>query len=125
MHTARWTHRLRGTLTGPQYSVLCALAEREPSDQATAGDTVSLHKSSMAEVVDRLASRGLVTVLVDTADRRRKTLRLSGAAREALPGMTAAAEVQKELMGLLVASARRPFLDALAAVAHQEVGLSA
>jgi len=125
-YTLRWSKRFQGALTGPQYAVLCALAEHEPSDQATLGDTASLDKSSIAEVVDRLASRGLVMVLADAADRRRKALRLSAAARQALPEMTVAAgEVQAELMDLLPASARRRFLDALAAVAYQSVSTTA
>jgi DNA-binding MarR family transcriptional regulator len=121
-YTARWTQRFQGSLTGPQYAVLCALAEREPSDQATLGDAASLDKSSIAEVVDRLAARDLITVLADATDRRRKALRLSDAAKDAMPGMTAAAaEVQAELMDLLPASAHQRFLDALAAVAYQDV----
>lgn len=119
-YTTRWSQRFRGVLTGPQYAVLCALAELEPADQATLGDAASLDKSSIAEVVDRLGSRDLVMVLADAEDRRRKALRLSAAAREALPSMTAtAAEVQAELMDLLPTSAREPFLDALEAVAYQ------
>ncbi len=125
-YTSRWTQRFQGTLTGPQYAVLCALAEHEPSGQATLGDTASLDKSSIAEVVDRLAARDLVTVLADTTDRRRKALRLSAAARAALPEMTVAAgEVQAELMDLLPTSARRRFLDAMAAVAYQPVSTTA
>lgn len=121
-YTTRWTQRFQGALTGPQYAVLCVLAQYEPSDQANLGEAASLDKSSIAEVVDRLAARGLITVLADVTDRRRKTLHLSEAAKEALPGMTAAAaEVQAELMDLLPPTAHRRFLDSLAAVAYQKV----
>jgi DNA-binding MarR family transcriptional regulator len=121
-HTARWTHRFQGSLTGPQYATLCVLAQNEPIDQATLGELASLDKSSIAQVVDRLISRGLVIALTDAADRRRKTLRLSEAAKEELPGMTlAAAAVQAELLALLPFPRHEPFLTALAAVAYQAV----
>ncbi|NEK56706.1 MarR family transcriptional regulator [Geodermatophilus sabuli] len=121
VHTASWTRHFGGTLTGPQYAVLCALARHEPSDQATLGDAAALDKSSVAEVVDRLASRELITVLADAGDRRRKALRLSVVAREALPAMTrAATEVQVELLAPLPASAHRRLLDALGAIAHPD-----
>jgi DNA-binding MarR family transcriptional regulator len=126
-HTAKWTARFQGSLTGPQYATLCVLAENEPIDQATLGELASLDKSSIAQVVDRLAARGLIIALTDATDRRRKTLRLSDAAKAALPKMTsAAAAVQAELMALLPTPRHEPFLDALAAVAHQDVpGISA
>lgn len=124
-YTTRWTRRFQGTLTGPQYAVLCALAQQEPSDQSTLGDKASLDKSSIAEVVDRLATRGLVTMMADAADRRRKVLRLSEAARGALPAMTeSAGAVQSELMDLLPQNAHAGFLDALATVAYQDIDAS-
>ncbi|GAA1236080.1 hypothetical protein GCM10009676_20270 [Prauserella halophila] len=120
-YTTRWADRFEGKLTGPQYAVLCALAGQEPSDQARLGDAASLDKSSIAEVVDRLAARGLITIITGTGDRRRKKLLLSTSARVALPEFTeTAADVQSELMGLLPAKARTPFLDSLAAIAYQE-----
>ncbi|MCF7547471.1 MarR family winged helix-turn-helix transcriptional regulator [Pseudonocardia sp. WMMC193] len=121
-YTVRWTQRFHGTLTGPQYAVLCALAQQEPSDQARLGEAASLDKSSTAEVVERLASRDLITVITDVSDRRRKKLLLSPGARKALPGLTAtAAEVQAELMDLLPAEARSAFLASLASVAYAEI----
>lgn len=120
-YTLLWTNRFQGSLTGPQYAVLCALARQESSDQATIGAAASLDKSSVAGVVDRLASRGLVTVLADAADRRRKALRLSAAAILELPRLTEdAAAVQAELLELLPAGDQEPFLGRLAAVAYQD-----
>jgi DNA-binding MarR family transcriptional regulator len=121
-YTMRWTARFQGRLTGPQYAVLCALARHEPSDQASLGEAASLDKSSIAEVVERLAARELITVIADAADRRRKKLLLSGTARTALPELTtAAADVQAELMDLLPSEARAPFLGMLATIAYQEI----
>ncbi len=121
-YTVRWTKHFHGTLTGPQYAVLCALAQHEPSDQASLGEAASLDKSSVAEVVERLATRDLITVIADVSDRRRKKLLLSPGARKALPDMTVtAAEVQAELMNLLPVEARSSFLASLAAIAYAEI----
>ncbi|WP_409332930.1 MarR family winged helix-turn-helix transcriptional regulator [Trujillonella humicola] len=124
-YTVRWTQRFQGALTGPQYAVLCALAQNQPSDQSTLGEEAFLDKSSIAEVVDRLVTRGLVAAVANDADRRRKVLVLADAGREALPAMTeGAAAVQAELMDLLPRSAHTGFLEALAAVAYQDMDAS-
>ena len=121
-YTTRWTQRFKGALTGPQYAVLCAVAQKRHSDQSALGEMASLDKSSIAEVVDRLVTRGLVAAVADDTDRRRKVLVLAEAGREALPAMTeAAAAVQAELMDLLPRDAHAGFLDALAAVAYQDI----
>jgi DNA-binding MarR family transcriptional regulator len=121
-HTTRWTMKFQGTLTGPQYAVLCALAQNQPTDQSTLGEMASLDKSSIAEVVDRLVTRGLIAAVANDTDRRRKVLVLTDIGQEALPAMTlAAAAVQAELMDLLPRTARAGFLDALAAIAYQDI----
>lgn len=118
-HTLRWTDRFHGLLTGPQYAVLATLTGGAPIDQASVGEAAALDKSSVAEVVDRLTGRGLLDVLVDPDDRRRKLVRLSVAAAEQMPELTrAAAAVQVELLGLLPASSHERFLDELAQVAY-------
>ena len=119
-YTARWTRAFAGRLTGPQYAVLCAVAQHQPIDQLRLGKAASLDKSSTAEVVERLAAQELLSVVADATDRRRKALRLSERAAVQLPAMTAAAdEVQSQLMGLLAPDERAGFLDLLAAVAYQ------
>lgn len=119
-YTARWTRTFAGRLTGPQYAVLCAVAQHQPIDQLRLGEAASLDKSSTAEVVERLAAQELLSVVADANDRRRKALRLSERAVAELPAMTeAAGEVQAQLLELLAPDERARFLDLLAAVAYQ------
>jgi DNA-binding MarR family transcriptional regulator len=119
-YTLRWSRTFEGRLTGPQYAVLCALARNEPTDQVNLGEAAALDRSSTAAVVDRLSAQGLITVVTDADDRRRKALRLSDTAVAELPAMTeAAAAVQAQLMSLLPDEAHGRFLDRLAAVAFR------
>lgn len=118
-YTVRWAEQFKGLLTSPQYAVLCALADGHSIDQASVGEAAALDKSSVAEVVNRLAGRGLVDVSVDRDDRRRKLIRLSAAATPQMADVTrAAAAVQAELLGLLPAARHETFLDELAQVAY-------
>lgn len=117
VHNARWAEAFDGALTGPQYAVLVALALAEPADQTALAPVAALDKSSLSEVVERLVARDLVDAAPHDADRRRKTLRLTGAARRVLPGFTVtAASVQDRLLVHLPRRRRPAFVRTLAAL---------
>lgn len=119
-YVARWTHTFGGSLTGPQYALLCALAHHEPADQSTLGEAAALDRTSTTEIVERLTAARLVTAATDIHDRRRKALRLSPAGRRELPDITRrAADVQAALFDLLPVSSRGRLLDNLGAVAYR------
>ena len=119
-HAARWTERFNGELTGPQYAVLCALAQHGRLGQMTVGDTAALDKSSAAEVVDRLIARHLVIASPDPDDRRRKQLRLSDTALTDMDRITSlAAAVEAELLNFLPAARRKAFLTDLASLVRR------
>jgi DNA-binding MarR family transcriptional regulator len=72
-----WDEEVSHTITSPQFAALNAL-HREPNlDQRTLGLRVSLDRSTMAEVVSRLSTRGLIRTERDTRDARRKTITLT------------------------------------------------
>ncbi len=72
-----WSEEVSHTITSPQFAALNAL-QREPKiDQRTLGDRISLDRSTMAEVVARLSSRGLIRSERDSKDGRRKTIELT------------------------------------------------
>jgi DNA-binding MarR family transcriptional regulator len=84
-----WTEEVSHTITSPQFAALNALYAEPNLDQRTLGQRVSLDRSTMAEVVSRLSSRGLIRSERDPRDGRRKTIALTSkgirAVRELIP----------------------------------------
>ena len=72
-----WNEEVSHTITSPQFAALNALYSEPSLDQRTLGERVSLDRSTMAEVVSRLSSRGLIRSERDTRDGRRKTITLT------------------------------------------------
>jgi len=72
-----WTEEVSHTITSPQFAALNALYSQPNLDQRTLGQRISLDRSTMAEVVSRLSSRGLIRSERDTRDARRKTISLT------------------------------------------------
>src|ERR1700730_16568786 len=54
-----WNEEVSQTITSPQFAALNALYAESNLDQRTLGQRVSLDRSTMAEVVSRLSTRGL------------------------------------------------------------------
>jgi MarR family transcriptional regulator, temperature-dependent positive regulator of motility len=72
-----WNEEVSQTITSPQFAALNALYAESNLDQRTLGQRVSLDRSTMAEVVSRLSTRGLIRTERDTRDGRRKTITLT------------------------------------------------
>jgi DNA-binding MarR family transcriptional regulator len=72
-----WDHEVSHLITSPQFAALNALYEEPAIDQRTLGERISLDRSTMAEVVARLSTRGLIATARDSNDGRRKTIRLT------------------------------------------------
>ena len=72
-----WNEEVSQKITSPQFATLNALYAESNLDQRTLGQRVSLDRSTMAEVVSRLSTRGLIRTERDTRDGRRKTIRLT------------------------------------------------
>jgi DNA-binding MarR family transcriptional regulator len=72
-----WDEEVSHTITSPQFAALNALYSEPNLDQRTLGERVSLDRSTMAEVVSRLADRGLIQTERDPRDGRRKTIALT------------------------------------------------
>jgi DNA-binding MarR family transcriptional regulator len=72
-----WDEEVSQTITSPQFAALNALYSEPNLDQRTLGARVSLDRSTMAEVVSRLSTRGLIRSVRDTRDGRRKTITLT------------------------------------------------
>jgi DNA-binding MarR family transcriptional regulator len=123
VHSLLWGQEFGAELTSPQYAVLTALAARPGIDQARLGDLVALDKSSVADVVARLAGRMWVARDRDPADTRRNVLALTPAAAIALRHLAPkSARVQQRVLAPLPAGRRDRFLGGLRAVARFEPG---
>lgn len=90
IHTALFAEE-----TGPQritpimYSVLTALRQGGPMDQTRLAQTVAIDKTNLADVLERLRERGLVTRRVPPTDRRVRLATLTAAGRALLDTMDA------------------------------------
>lgn len=120
VHTRCWTNEFDGDLTGPQYAVLAAVGRWPGIDQTRAGELASLDKSNAADVVNRLAEMGWLVRDQDTADQRKRALRLSAPARAALSGITPRVQdVQQQLTSHFTPEDAAKFIRLLARVAYR------
>ncbi|MEU3463982.1 MarR family transcriptional regulator [Streptomyces sp. NPDC006733] len=76
-HHLLWTAMVSEEITSPQFGVLNALTAEPGLDQRTVGERVGLDRSTIAEVIGRLHSRGLLEKVRDPEDGRRFLLRLT------------------------------------------------
>lgn len=74
-HTLLWSTLVSEETTSPQFAVLNTLVAEPDIDQRTLGASVRLDRSTVADVVARLARRGLVERVRDPLDGRRNVLR--------------------------------------------------
>jgi len=79
-----WDEEVSHTITSPQFATLNALFSEPNLDQRTLGLRVSLDRSTMAEVVSRLSTRGLIRTERDPRDGRRKTIALTAKGLQAV-----------------------------------------
>lgn len=104
-------------LTPRQYAVMAAIAESEEPSQTTLVERTGIDRSTMADIVRRLTSRGLVQRRRTRRDARRYAVRLTdkgeGALRLAEP---AARSTDERILSALPATQRDAFLRSLARI---------
>ncbi|NYI05151.1 DNA-binding MarR family transcriptional regulator [Allostreptomyces psammosilenae] len=76
-HALLWSTMVSEETTSPQFAVLNTLVEKPEIDQRTLSECVHLDRSTIADVVARLARRGLLVRVRDPQDLRRNVLRLT------------------------------------------------
>lgn len=119
IHNVIWNDHVAGNLTSPQYAVLASLALRPRIDQHRLGQLASLDKSTVADVVARLAGRMWIARERHPTDGRRYELSVTPAAGLALSHLTpAVTEVQSRLLAPLPDSDRSAFVAQLQLVAR-------
>ena len=76
-YAAAWLRHVDAALTGPQFAVMTAVHAYPRVDQGTLAASVSLDRSTMADVCRRLEDRALIRRDTAPSDGRRKLLSLT------------------------------------------------
>lgn len=76
-NTHLWHALVSQETTSPQFAVLNAVCDGDNTDQRMVGERIGLDRSTTAEIVTRLADRGLLRRVRDPRDGRRNLLRLT------------------------------------------------
>lgn len=104
-------------LTPRQFAVMSAIAESEEPSQTTLVERTGIDRSTMADIVRRLTSRGLVQRRRTRRDARRYAVRLTdkgeGALRLAEP---AARSTDERILAALAPTQRDAFLRSLSRI---------
>jgi MarR family transcriptional regulator, temperature-dependent positive regulator of motility len=87
-YAAAWLRHVDTALTGPQYAVMTAVSSYPGVDQGSLAASVSLDRSTMADVCRRLEDRSLLHREPAPADGRRKLLTLTTQGESVLAEVT-------------------------------------
>lgn len=77
LYAALWVSKVSAEVTSTQFGVLSFLQRFPGESQKDIGAHLSMDKSNMTDVVNRLTRRGYVRVLKDSNDQRRNVLMLT------------------------------------------------
>jgi len=101
-------------VTQSQYGCLRVLQDFPGIDQIAVGRLVGLDRSTAGMVIKTLSERGLITRVVNRADKRRMQLKVSAEGVQLLRAIApAAARAQERVLGGLPAELRPKFLALL------------
>lgn len=78
-HDALWTESVSGQVSSVQYAALETIDRQPGASQRDLGDELSLDRSTIADLVQRMQRAGLIERRRDDADRRRNVLALTPA----------------------------------------------
>ncbi|OJX65252.1 MAG: hypothetical protein BGO95_07395 [Micrococcales bacterium 73-13] len=84
LHAAIWAREASDRISSLQYGVLAVLDRMPGASQKELGEEISVDRSTVAELVTRMARGGLIARVRDGGDRRRNVLELTPEGREAL-----------------------------------------
>ena len=114
-HTALFAEECKAYgITPVQYGVLTALLHRPGIDQATLGAECGIDRTNAADVLERLAERGLVKREKSGADRRMMLAQLTAEGRSLTREMHGAMQrAQERLLEMLSPAERKSFMRLL------------
>lgn len=85
-------------LTPVQYAALLAIQRHSGMDQITLAGLIAYDRTTITGVVDRLERKGLVTRVVNSADRRARELQITTEGEATLNGMQPAVDAAQTLL---------------------------
>ena len=101
-------------ITLRQFSVLAAVADSEGASQADIVERTGIDRSTLADMVSRMESSGLLKRKPSKQDARAKSVSLMAKGRKALELTRAGvAEADEELLAMLPSNRRAAFISAL------------
>lgn len=104
----------RDGITARQFIVLAIVAREDNPSQTMICDLSGIDRSTLADIVRRLVSRGLLARKRTREDARRYAVRITDAGQKALEeALSVARQVEDELLGVLTSSQRNDFESAL------------
>ena len=107
-HTSIFTSRMIEALTQTQFAALAKLHEVGPCSQNHLGRLIYLDAATIKGVVDRLVTRGFVSVLNDPKDRRRRAVALTARGRQVTEeAIKVAADISVATLAPLTAEEQR------------------
>ena len=111
----------RNTITARQYVVLSIVANEDNPSQTDICDRSGIDRSTLADIVRRLVTRGLLARKRTREDARMYAVRMTEAGQKALEESTRAAQnVDRVLLGGFTASQRADFEAAMRAVISRQ-----
>jgi DNA-binding MarR family transcriptional regulator len=113
-HAALWVERVDAELTSVQFAVLVAVYEHPGLDQRTLSAMLSIDGSTVAEVCQRMAARGLIVRERSPDDARRYGLGLTAEGEAALRRLAPRVDaLGEELLAPLTARERETLMRLL------------
>ena len=110
-HTAIFARRMIDDVTPTQWAALAKLFEIGPCSQNLLGRHTAMDAATIKGVVDRLLTRGFITVDSDPDDNRRLTIALTGKGREFIARALPVAEaITQETLAPLTEAERETIL---------------
>lgn len=113
-HLALWSARVSPRISSVQYAALEGVAAMPGGSQRDLGEELGLDRSTIADLVRRMESAGLLKRRRDDEDRRRNTLELTPLGRAELERLSPLVDaVQVELVETLEAAEVRTLRELL------------
>lgn len=96
--TLCWTQSVETGLSAVQYAVLVVLAEEGRCDQQTLGARAGFDKATGTYIIDRMRKSGLLNVVTDSANRRRKLVSMTPEGEAMLESMVEQAKRAEKMI---------------------------
>ena len=105
-------------LTQRQFTVLVAVDQNDGVSQTSLVKLTGIDRSTLADLVARLAAQGYVQRRRDRQDGRANTVRITAVGKKALKtAQPGAEEVDKQILAVIAPAHRKSFVEALASLA--------